>query len=103
MRSCNFFLGLRQARKIFIISYPLIQSTSTYQSSSTAMSSNAEEVPQGNTRNDEYVSRQGAKNESVPVQSDQDTVQDPIDPNTADTDAQLGQYFQGPTAPVRLG
>ena len=37
----------------------------------------------------EYVSRVGQKTAPVPVQSDGDAVEDPIDPATADTDAQL--------------
>ncbi|PFH63215.1 hypothetical protein XA68_16654 [Ophiocordyceps unilateralis] len=36
----------------------------------------------------DYVSRQGDKSE-IPVQADEATVEDPIDENTANTDAQL--------------
>ena len=38
---------------------------------------------------DEYVSRTGQKQAEVPVQSDNDVVEDPIDAQTADSDAQL--------------
>ncbi|RCI14813.1 hypothetical protein L249_6517 [Ophiocordyceps polyrhachis-furcata BCC 54312] len=38
----------------------------------------------------DYVSRQGDKSE-IPVQADDARVDDPIDEDTADTDAQLGR------------
>lgn len=44
------------------------------------------------TTQDDYVSRTGQK-DVVPVQSDNDNVEDPIDAETADSDAQLGQFF----------
>lgn len=40
----------------------------------------------------DYVSRQGDKAE-IPVQADDVRVEDPIDENTADTDAQLGKHM----------
>ncbi|KAK4893801.1 hypothetical protein LTR27_007826 [Elasticomyces elasticus] len=42
------------------------------------------------TDND-YVSRTGQKQASVPVQKDEDSVEDPIDPATADSDKVLEQ------------
>ena len=39
---------------------------------------------------DQYVSRTGQKQAEVPVQSDNDKVEDPIDAEKADTDEQLG-------------
>ena len=38
---------------------------------------------------DDYTSRVGQKTAPVPVQSDADPVEDPVDPATADSDAQL--------------
>ncbi|KAH6651631.1 hypothetical protein BKA67DRAFT_660426 [Truncatella angustata] len=43
------------------------------------------EVPSDNS----YVSRQGHKSEPLGVVSDETNVEDPIDANTADSDAQL--------------
>lgn len=42
------------------------------------------------TRQDDYVSRTGQK-DHMPVQSDDNPVDDPIDANTADSDQQLGK------------
>ncbi|KAM4057242.1 hypothetical protein HRG_004073 [Hirsutella rhossiliensis] len=42
------------------------------------------------TTDDSYVSRQGQKSE-IPVQADDAKVEDPIDGNTADSDAQLAR------------
>ena len=42
---------------------------------------------------DDYVSRTGQKQSSIPVQSDSDNVVDPIDADTADSDAQLGTQY----------
>ncbi|KAI2620456.1 hypothetical protein GGR54DRAFT_639489 [Hypoxylon sp. NC1633] len=41
------------------------------------------------TTDDSYVSRPGHKGEEVPVQSDQERVEDPINEVEADTDEQL--------------
>ena len=49
----------------------------------------AQEIPTGEVHDNEYKSRTG-QNE-IPVQSDDKTVEDPIDPDTADSDAQLGR------------
>ena len=51
---------------------------------------NEQETPSGEFREDSYVSRPGNKAEPLPVKSDADQIEDPIDPNTADTDEQLG-------------
>jgi hypothetical protein len=48
------------------------------------------EAPSGEVTDNSYVSRSGNKNEAIPVQSDSDRVVDPIDADTADSDAQLG-------------
>lgn len=44
------------------------------------------------TQND-YTSRTGQKQAPVPVQSDNDPIEDPIDANKADSDEQLGMHF----------
>ncbi|KAI9811299.1 MAG: hypothetical protein M1832_000913 [Thelocarpon impressellum] len=48
------------------------------------------DVPAGDSKEDGYVSRTGQKTH-VPVQSDEEPVEDPIDPATADTDEQLNR------------
>jgi hypothetical protein len=53
------------------------------------MSENLQDVPSGEFRDDSYVSRPGAKAEPLPVQSDADKVEDPINEAKADTDEQL--------------
>ncbi|KAI0169902.1 hypothetical protein GGR52DRAFT_487378 [Hypoxylon sp. FL1284] len=55
------------------------------------MSSYESEAPSGAVADDSYVSRPGHKHEEMPVQSDQERVEDPIDENVADSDAQLGR------------
>ncbi|KAK0389049.1 hypothetical protein NLU13_2625 [Sarocladium strictum] len=52
-------------------------------------SADLQDAPSGDVRDDSYVSRQGNKDEPLPVQSDGDRVEDPIDENVADTDEQL--------------
>ena len=42
------------------------------------------------TMQNDYTSRTGQKTAPVPVQSDGDAIEDPIDANTADSDEQLG-------------
>ncbi|KAK3110406.1 hypothetical protein LTR53_014407 [Teratosphaeriaceae sp. CCFEE 6253] len=50
------------------------------------------DAPAGTGASDnEYVSRTGQKQAPVPVQKDEDPVEDPIDPATADSDATLEQ------------
>ncbi|KAK2066729.1 hypothetical protein P8C59_000519 [Phyllachora maydis] len=49
----------------------------------------SEDVPTGEVQDDSYVSRPGHKNEPVPVSSDAEVVEDPIDGESADSDAQL--------------
>ncbi|KAM0346390.1 hypothetical protein ACHAPU_005454 [Fusarium lateritium] len=54
------------------------------------MSSNSlQDAPSGDYQEDSYVSRPGQKEQPIPVQSDSDRVEDPIDAEQADTDAQL--------------
>jgi hypothetical protein len=55
------------------------------------MSSYENEAPSGEFRDDSYVSRSGHKNEPLAVQSDNDRVEDPINADKADSDAQLGK------------
>jgi hypothetical protein len=43
------------------------------------------------TQDNDYTSRPGQKQAPIPVQSDNDAVEDPIDPETADSDEQLGK------------
>jgi hypothetical protein len=49
------------------------------------------EVPSGQVANDDYVSRPGQKEAGIPVQSDSADIEDPIDAETADSDATLGK------------
>lgn len=51
------------------------------------------DAPAGDAQDNDYVSRPGQKNAPIPVQSDNDTVEDPIDAATADSDEQLGMIF----------
>ena len=50
----------------------------------------AQDIPTGDFQDNEYQSRTG-QNE-IPVQTDDNPVEDPIDPDTADSDAQLGRF-----------
>jgi hypothetical protein len=52
-------------------------------------------IPQGDPQDNDYVSRTGQKDGPIPVQSDNDTVEDPIDENVADSDEQLGECSPG--------
>ena len=47
-------------------------------------------VPAGDSKDNDYVSRTGQS--TIPVVSDQTSVEDPIDPATADSDATLGRF-----------
>jgi hypothetical protein len=49
----------------------------------------AQDIPTGEVQDNEYQSRTG-QNE-IPVQTDDKPVEDPIDPETADSDATLGK------------
>ena len=44
------------------------------------------------TLQDDYASRTGQKQAPVPVQSDGDPIEDPIDANKADSDEQLSMH-----------
>jgi hypothetical protein len=44
----------------------------------------------GDAQDNDYVSRTGQKQGHIPVQSNNDAVEDPIDGATADSDEQLG-------------
>ena len=55
-------------------------------------SENLTDAPTGEFQDNSYVSRSGNKAEPLAVQSDDTKIEDPIDPNTADTDEQLGMY-----------
>jgi hypothetical protein len=50
----------------------------------------AQEIPTGEFQDNEYQSRTGQS--EIPVQADDKPVEDPIDPDTADSDAQLGTW-----------
>jgi hypothetical protein len=50
----------------------------------------AQDIPTGEVQDNDYKSRTG-QNE-IPVQADDKPVEDPIDPETADSDAQLGTF-----------
>ena len=45
------------------------------------------DIPSGDVKSDDYVESKGP----IPVQKDDAPVEDPIDPNTADSDQQLGE------------
>ncbi len=49
------------------------------------------DVPAGDAQDNDYVSRTGQKQGPIPVQSDNDRVEDPINAGTADSDEQLGK------------
>jgi hypothetical protein len=51
----------------------------------------AQEIPTGDFQDNEYQSRTGQS--EIPVQADDKPVEDPIDPDTADSDAQLGRLI----------
>ncbi|XXH06041.1 hypothetical protein Hte_012486 [Hypoxylon texense] len=55
------------------------------------MSSYENEAPSADVADDSYVSRSGHKNEEIPVQSDRERVEDPIDEAVADSDVQLNR------------
>lgn len=44
------------------------------------------------TNQNDYTSRTGQKQAPVPVQSDNDPIEDPIDADTANSDEQLGMF-----------
>lgn len=48
------------------------------------------EIPQGNVADNDYKSRAGQS--QIPVQADNQPVEDPIDPEVADSDEQLGRF-----------
>ncbi|KAK4493842.1 hypothetical protein PRZ48_015027 [Zasmidium cellare] len=50
--------------------------------------SSDQQIPDGLATDNDYTSRTGQK-DHIPVQKDDDTVEDPIDPETADSDQQL--------------
>jgi hypothetical protein len=49
----------------------------------------AQDIPTGEVQDNEYQSRTGQS--EIPVQADDKPVEDPIDPETADSDATLGK------------
>ncbi|EKD15238.1 hypothetical protein MBM_06454 [Drepanopeziza brunnea f. sp. 'multigermtubi' MB_m1] len=49
----------------------------------------SQDIPRGDAQDNDYVSRPGQKEAGIPVQSDDAPVEDPIDPETADSDEQL--------------
>ncbi|KAI1267706.1 hypothetical protein F5Y18DRAFT_424841 [Xylariaceae sp. FL1019] len=53
------------------------------------MSEYDNEAPTGQVKDESYVSRSGHKSEEIPVVSDTERIADPIDADTADSDAQL--------------
>lgn len=53
--------------------------------------SDLENAPSASFEENSYVSRPGEKEQPIPVQADSDRVEDPIDADQADTDAQLGK------------
>lgn len=55
--------------------------------------SDLENAPSASYEDNSYVSRPGEKDQPVAVQADSDRVEDPIDAEQADTDAQLGKSY----------
>jgi hypothetical protein len=51
----------------------------------------AQDIPTGEVQDNDYKSRTGQND--IPVQSDDKPVEDPIDAETADSDAQLGLFY----------
>ncbi|CAG7559188.1 unnamed protein product [Fusarium equiseti] len=51
--------------------------------------SNLENAPSASFEDNSYVSRPGEKDQPIAVQADSDRVEDPIDAEQADSDAQL--------------
>ena len=49
------------------------------------------DVPAGDKQDNDYVSRTGQS--EIPVQKDEASVEDPIDPNQADSDETLGMLL----------
>ncbi|KAH7034686.1 uncharacterized protein B0I36DRAFT_346589 [Microdochium trichocladiopsis] len=49
----------------------------------------SENAPSGEYSDESYVSRTGQKQGPIPVTSDREQVEDPINPETADSDEQL--------------
>ncbi|KAF8857837.1 hypothetical protein BDZ45DRAFT_674447 [Acephala macrosclerotiorum] len=49
------------------------------------------DAPAGDAQDNDYISRTGQKQGPIPVQSDNDAVEDPIDGATADSDEQLAR------------
>lgn len=54
----------------------------------TLAAMSAQDIPSGEFQDNEYKSRTG--HNQIPVQSDDKPIEDPIDGDKADTDAQLG-------------
>ena len=54
--------------------------------------SDLENAPSASFEENSYVSRPGEKDQPIAVQADSDRVEDPIDAEQADTDAQLGTF-----------
>lgn len=76
---------------IIILSSKISILESSHHQNTSNMSSN--EIPQGDAQDNDYVSRPG-ESDTIPVQSDNAKVEDPIDAETADSDAQLGKNSQ---------
>lgn len=49
----------------------------------------SDDIPQGDVMDNDYKSRTGQS--EIPVQGDENPVEDPIDSTTADSDEQLGK------------
>merc|ERR1712093_789618 len=49
------------------------------------------DIPQGDTQDNDYVSRTGQEEAPIPVQSDNDVVESGVDAETADSDEQLAR------------
>lgn len=60
----------------------------------------AQDIPTGEVQDNDYKSRTGQS--EIPVQADDKPVEDPIDAETADSDAQLGKVLPIPIHPPTL-
>ena len=59
------------------------------------------EGPAGDAVDNDYTSRTGQK-DYIPVQKDEAPVEDPIDPETADSDEQLGMPLSPPISLILI-
>lgn len=84
----NNFSPLTQANNSTTVG---ISQSSNPNTAISATMSSTEATPAGDAKDNSYVSRTGQN--QIPVQKDEAPVADPINPATANTDEQLGQFY----------